>query len=316
MEGTTSSTASSPTPSPPPNYISVQERKRMNQQAIINVIFSFSIVLLACQTFKSGIEKRRIQQQYNATKETLQQTQATIQQYIFPTDRNSTIDSDEKNQLSPEILHIAQLILQHQQQKLVAQDHDRDQNETSAKSRSWFLYSRGKSLPLESEVAQLLETKETSNSRSLDDDTTPQLQKDIAHVIQKRLQLLLCDIAFDDVQKESLHVQALAASSSSQSTSTTMRTTPTSIRSVQHGTNAAAAENDQTDDSMSLIESVLLESLQLESDVATTSYATTTRNSNTATNTASDSIVDYADTTSASDASESNKVVKKRLFSI
>ena len=323
-----SSSFSLPPPPPPPHYISVQDRQRKNQQAIINVIFSFSLVLLACQTFKSGIEKRRIQQQYQHTKDTLQQTQATIQQYIFPTTTTtSTTNTNDTESCSPELLHIATLILQQQQQQQKQRKDGirrRDRMETIVKSSSWFHSAhRGGNLSVqqvEDEIDQLLVGGDTTA-------TTPEQQQEqqmVALIIQKQLQILLRDIAFDEYQKESLQVQALAASASSSTPSHSQSVSgPTTHPHHHHVANYSHTthhKNDNGDDSMALMEQLLLESLQLENnDAAPIASNRPSTESTTTTTSHHDThrTVDVAETNaSTSDVPEHKNVVKKRLFSI
>ena len=325
LGSTTNSTDSSSSSSS--NYISVQHRKRMNQQAIINVIFSFSLVLLACQTFKSGIEKRRIQQQYNSKKEALQQTQTTIQQYVFPNNDNRTVNNDP----SPEILQIANIILQ----QLEVRNHDSNNKNETTRNRNWFQNNKSSSLPIDDEVAKLFETNSSSvvlqpqqdpypSSQSPTNITTatPERQHQIAYIIQEQLQLLLRDIAFDEYQKESLQVQALAAASTSlSSSSNTTSIAGPSHRSFHHVAKTNT-EHDQDDDNMASIEQFILESLQLENNANATTTATAMERTNTTTtaiiNHDTNRLVDFVETTSTPDGAENKNtaVVKKRLFSI
>jgi hypothetical protein len=64
------------------HYTSVQERSRMQQQAIINGLIAFSVVILACQNLKAGVEKRQIQEQLQQQEEQFHALRQTLQQLL------------------------------------------------------------------------------------------------------------------------------------------------------------------------------------------------------------------------------------------
>jgi hypothetical protein len=64
------------------HYTSVQERSRMQQQAIINGLIAFSVVILACQNLKAGVDKRQIQEQLQQQEEKFHDLRKTLQQLL------------------------------------------------------------------------------------------------------------------------------------------------------------------------------------------------------------------------------------------
>ena len=290
------------------HYVTLQDRKRKNRQALVNVIFSFSLVILACQTLKAGVEKRRVQQQHNVTKESLRHTQATLQQYIY---------GNGANDLTPEILQIADRIIQEESRRLYNDRRDG----TATTTRNWFRRNPSRT-NLGQDDAALLFDANTSNSTNQTTPTQPntvatqteQIQQQqqqrlrIAGLIQEQLQLLLLDIAFDTDQKEALRVQALAATSSSPHSISIAMDAPGTGPSYQHFGNGTVIEDENT---TSIEQLLLLESLQLENQ----SDRTPTSN-NPSVNQKDPTTTDEMISDETAATSGSGKVVKKRLFTM
>ena len=64
------------------HYTSVQERSRIQQQAIINGLIAFSVVILACQNLKASVDKKQIQEQLQQQQDECNTARHALQQLL------------------------------------------------------------------------------------------------------------------------------------------------------------------------------------------------------------------------------------------
>jgi hypothetical protein len=64
------------------HYTSVQERSRLQQQAVINGLIAFSVVVLACQNLKASVEKRQLQEQLQQQQEQCDAARQALKQLL------------------------------------------------------------------------------------------------------------------------------------------------------------------------------------------------------------------------------------------